>query len=67
MSYSFQLHNLDVEEMFVLNLRLRVCFEPDNCLLDMDLFTDTELPKPICNNRQNFTISSKSHTMNCFP
>lgn len=44
--YSFDLKKQD--KMFLLDLKVQVCFESDNCMIDLPVMTGTEVPQLIC-------------------
>ncbi|XP_048250793.1 uncharacterized protein LOC124111176 [Haliotis rufescens] len=50
------------DKMFLLDLKVQVCFESDNCMIDLPVMTGTEVPQLICDldakvNLKNFSLS----------
>ena len=53
-----------MERQFRISATLKACFESsdDNqCLVNLDIFKDTLVPKRICDWTQGFSTASKNH------
>ena len=58
---SYKIEDLEIERQFRVSATLKACFESaddDLCLVNLDIFKDTLLPKRICDWTQGFSTAS---------
>ena len=61
---SYKIEDLEIERQFRVSVTLKACFESadeDLCLVNLDIFKDTLLPKRICDWTQGFSTASMNH------
>ncbi|WAR05120.1 hypothetical protein MAR_020489 [Mya arenaria] len=49
LTHQYTIEDLQSDNTFVMNVKLKVCFENQYCVIDVPLLTNAYLPKPLCN------------------
>ena len=55
----YAIDKLDDEKVFVIDLSVKVCTEPDNCIFDLPIVDDHKIPIPLCNSNFSLALPGK--------
>ena len=54
-SIGYTIDKLDDEKVFAIDLSTKVCPDPSDCIIDVQVVQDHKIPIPLCNT--NFSLS----------
>ncbi|XP_053398719.1 uncharacterized protein LOC128556879 [Mercenaria mercenaria] len=56
----YKIDDLQSEKKFIVNVKLKICFEQGDCLFEMDILKDAYVPKPLCDWNAGLTVQDFS-------
>ena len=62
--FRFTIEDLHSEQKFLVHLNLQICFEAHkDCMVDVPIFTNSKLPKKLCDWTTDFLDESMNYFM----
>ncbi|XP_053390116.1 uncharacterized protein LOC128553035, partial [Mercenaria mercenaria] len=58
----YKIDDLQSKKTFIANVKLKICFEQNTCLFEMEILKDAYVPKPLCDWNVGLTIPDFSLT-----